>query len=393
MKNRNVVRISVAILFTLFLAAPLLAQQSRQTGPARERVTREIDGRAITMEVPAMLPVTVANFEQYQNDLRTILLAEKEIGKLVNVGDKVSEMLDPMLEQLPGLKYSDLPPDYPGFPDLSILKAAVIEQQQVMARAFAQSATKAAQFSPTDPFPGAQYSLNLCPLNPQPPEVAYSVGFALLAAELVRELAQRACNQTILAFVFGGNFKIVCVISDAVYFALKVAYFPIKFCDDDTVGGNLKGANLRAEYVHNQLDYSIANDNANTAALSTQMTNAENHIVTNDNNNKAALSSQTATFQALTLRTAVERNLAADPTTVAAVGLFQLPASRGGYLESARQIVIDTYNAQLASAGAGVVVYDPSSDLALGASFTAQGKYREAYYYYRKAYRSIVKYP
>jgi hypothetical protein len=124
-----------------------------------------------------------------------------------------------------------------------------------------------------------------------------------------------------------------------------------------------------------------------------QLTNAENHIFTNDNNNKAALSSQTSSFQTLTIRTAIERNLAADPATVAAVALFQLPASRGGYLETVRQTLIDTYNAQVAAAGPGVVIYNPANELSLGATFTTQGKYREAYYYYRRAFRSIVKYP
>ena len=127
--------------------------------------------------------------------------------------------------------------------------------------------------------------------------------------------------------------------------------------------------------------------------MSTQISNIENHIVSNGNNNKAALSTQTAAFQVLTIRNAIERNLAVDANTTAAVALFQLPASRGGYLEVARQILIDTYNAQVAAAGAGVTVYNPSSELSLGATFTSQGKYREAYYQYRKAFRSVVKYP
>ena len=85
--------------------------------------------------------------------------------------------------------------------------------------------------------------------------------------------------------------------------------------------------------------------------------------------------------------------MASDLTTVTGVSLFQLPASRGGYLEVARQILIDTYNAHVAAAGAGVTVYNPSAELSLGATYTSQGKYREAYYQYRKGYRNVVKYP
>jgi hypothetical protein len=394
MKNRNIVRFTAATFLTFLLAVPLLAQESRQVGQERARITREVNGRTYTIEVPVMLKATEANFVKYQSDLRAIILAQKEIAKMMHLDDKINEMLDPVLQQMPLLKFSDFPADYAGFPDLAPLKTAVLGQQQVIAQVIANGRAKTAQFViPTDPFPGADYSLNLCPLNPQPGEVLYAAGWVLLAAETVRELAQNVCNETILAFVFGGNFSIACVATDLVFAAARVIYYPIKFCDDDTLGGQLKGADARAEYIKDQLFYSINNDDANKAALSTQMTNAESHIVINDNNNTAALSSQTAAFQTLTVRSAIERNLSADPTTTAAVGLFQLPASRGGYLEVARQTLIDTYNAQVAAAGPGVTVYNPSSELSLGATYTSQGKYREAYYYYRKGFRSVVKYP
>jgi len=394
MKNRNIFKYTAATFLTFLLAVPLLAQESRPVGQERARITRELNGRTYTIEVPTVLKATEVNFMKYQSDLRAIILAQKEIAKMMHLDDKINEMLDPVLQQLPRLKFSDFPPDYAGFPDLAPLKSAILGQQQVIAQVIANGRAKTAQFViPTDPFPGADYSLNLCPLNPQPGEVLYAAGWVLLAAETVRELALNACNETILAFVFGGNFSIACVATDLVFAAARLIYYPIKFCDDDTLGGQLKGADARAEYIKDQLFYSINNDDANKAALSTQMTNAESHIVINDNNNKAALSSQTAAFQTLTVRSAIERNLSADPTTTAAVGLFQLPASRGGYLEVARQTLIDTYNAQVAAAGSGVTVYNPSSELSLGATYTSQGKYREAYYYYRKGFRSVVKYP
>lgn len=393
MKNKYIVRFSFATFLTFLLASPLLAQESRQVGQARERVTREINGRTVTLERPITLEVTEANFVKYQSDLRAIILGQKEIAKMLHLEDKINEMLDPLLQEMPTLKFSDLPPDYPRFPDLTTLKSAVLGQQQMMAQAIANGTARVAQYLPTDPFPGAQYSLNLCPLNPQPGEVAYASGFVLLAAELVYDLAQDACNQTILAFVFGGNTRLACIVVDIVLAAARIINYPIAFCDNDTLYGQLKGSNNRTEYIKDQLAFSINNDNANKAALSTQLTNAESHIVTNGNNNKAALSGQIDAFQTLTVKSAIERNLAADPTTIAAVGLFQLPASRGGYLEVVRQTLIDTYNAQVAAAGAGVTVYNPSAELSLGATYTSQGKYREAYYYYRKAYRSVVKYP
>lgn len=398
MKNRTIIRYTVATFLTFLLASPLLAQGSRQVGQDRERVTRDINGRSVTVDRPIMLEATKANFEQYQRDLMAIMLAQKETAKMLHQDSATNELLDPILQQLPKLRFSsEAPSNYPAFPDLSGLKNAVVGLQQAVSRALSNRNGKTTNYLPTDPFPDSQYSTNICPLNQpgsaQPAEVAFYAGAALLAAELVKDLAQRGCEQTILAFVYGGNFKLVCIVTDLVYAAARIAFFPIAFCDNDVLYGDLKGSNLRTEYIKDQLAFSINNDNANKAALSTQLTNAETHIVTNDNNNEAALSGQTAAFQTLVIRSAIERNLAADPNTIAAVALFQLPASRGGYLEVARQTLIDTYNAQVAAAGPGVTIYNPATELSIGATFTSQGKYREAYYYYRKAFRSVVKYP
>ena len=93
------------------------------------------------------------------------------------------------------------------------------------------------------------------------------------------------------------------------------------------------------------------------------------------------------------IRREVETNLAADPTTTAAIGLFQMPATQGGYLEIARKTLMDIYASQVAVAGPGVIVYNPVNELALGATLTAAGKFREAYYQYRRGYRLVVKYP
>ncbi len=414
MKYPNIVRFTVAALLTLLLSAPLLAQQSREAGRVRERVTREINGRAVTVERPIMLEATEANFEQYRSDLLVILAAQIETSKVMHL-DVVGK-LESAREQALALKFSDFPEQSHGFVDLSSLKDGVTRQKDLITKAYASKKESVSQLAtttlpithpndvpavytfniPSDPFPGAVYSGNICPLNipdGQPAEVAYAAGIVLLAAELVRDLAQDACNETILAFVFGGNFRLVCLIPDAIYAAAKVAFYVTDWCCRDTVYAQTRGGYLAANYVKDQLVFSINNDDANKAMLSTQLTNAENHIVTNGNNNKAALSTQLGSFQTLTVRSAIERNMAADPTTVAAVGLFQLPASRGGYLEVVRQILIDTYNAQVAAAGAGVTVYNPSTELSTGATLTSQGKYREAYYYYRKAFRLVVKYP
>ncbi len=390
MNKRHILSILTAAFLTFLLTAPLMAQASRQMGQERERITREVLGRTVTVDVPRLVEATQENFDRFRDHLLIILKAQKETATLMRIAPL--DQLDSAIRQVEALKLSDIGRAQVQVVDLSQLKDAVVQQKGLMAQTFANRAARAAQFSPTDPFPGASYSL-FCPLNPQPPEVAFAAGFVLLAAELVRDIALRVCEQTQLVLGIGGNTRLLCIITDTVYFAAQLVYYPIKFCHDDTPAGQVAGGVERAQYIHDQLDFSIANDNTNKALLSTQLTNAENHVVTNDNNNKAALSGQTASFQTLAVRVAIEVNLAGDPATIVANGLFQTPASQGGYLEVARQILIDTYNAHVAAAGPGVTVYNPASELSLGASFTAQGKYREAYYYYRRGYRNVVKFP
>ena len=70
-----------------------------------------------------------------------------------------------------------------------------------------------------------------------------------------------------------------------------------------------------------------------------------------------------------------------------------MPATQGGYLEIARLTLMAIYASQVAVAGAGVNVYNPVNELALGATLTAAGKFREAYFQYRRGYRLVVRYP
>src|SRR5215216_2851841 len=169
MKNRNIVRFTAAALLTFLLASPLLAQGDRQVGQQRERVTREVNGRTVTVERPTMLANTEANFERYRSDLQVIMLAQKEIAKTMHLEDKINEVLDPLLLQLPTMKFSDFSQMKNGFVDLSLLREAVTKQQEVTARVYAkgtqagQPTQSVIQSPQTDPFPDAVKSLNLCP--------------------------------------------------------------------------------------------------------------------------------------------------------------------------------------------------------------------------------------
>jgi hypothetical protein len=340
---------------------------------------------------------TQQNVEQFRADLIAILNAQR--GTLIGFNLPGVDSVDKAIAKAQSFTTEDLM-KLNSVADLTDLKTLIVQQSQIIAtgvelrkkeiavRQQKLAAAKAAGLYP-GAFPEPEYTLSICPANPQPAEALFAAGLIFIAAELVKNLAALACEQTILGF----NGALVCLVTEAIFGAANFAFFYVEFCDEDTTGAGIKAGYERAEYIKDQLDFSIQNDNNNKAMLSTQLTNAENHIVTNDNNNKATLSNQAVNVQTLATRIAVELNLASDLTTGAAVGVYQLPASQGGYLEIARQILIDTYNAQLAAAGAGVVIYNPSAELSLGATYTAQGKYREAYYQYRKGYRSVVKYP
>ena len=379
-------------LLAVMAAPPTLAQGKLKAGQEHQRVTRVIEGVTVTAETPTLLPPTEANFNQYRSDLLAILTAQRATLVRMHLNTNLDK-LDSAIQQATAMKLSDLGEKWAGFPDLTALKAAVLGQQSVMAQAFAKGGPRVVQFTlPPGDFPIREYA-SFCPLNPQPVEVAFTSGLVLLGIELVKDVFLDACKETFTVLGIGANASLACIITDTIYNVLAIINYTIQACAGDTDTA-ISGAILpRLEYIHDLLTISIDNDNTNHALLTTQLTNAENHIVTNGNNNKASLSTQIGSFQTLAVRMAIEANLAEDPTTIAAVGAFEMPASQGGFLEVARQILIDVYNAHVAAAGAGVIVYNPSSELSLGATYTSQGKYREAYYYYRKGYRSVIKYP
>ena len=89
-----------------------------------------------------------------------------------------------------------------------------------------------------------------------------------------------------------------------------------------------------------------------------------------------------ATFQSLQLRIKIEENLAANGSELP-LGIFQLPAADGGYLELVRSIVTDTISkaATLGIANAQAASFLGSAN----AAFTA-GEYKLAYNLYAKAY-------
>ena len=91
-----------------------------------------------------------------------------------------------------------------------------------------------------------------------------------------------------------------------------------------------------------------------------------------------------STFETLQLRMQIEQNL--DKNDEAPVGLFQLPAAFGGYLEVVKSIVTETLakRAAVGNPSAQAMAFLASANAAFAA-----GEYKTAYVNYRKAYGSV----
>lgn len=88
-------------------------------------------------------------------------------------------------------------------------------------------------------------------------------------------------------------------------------------------------------------------------------------------------------------RRAIEANMFAK-TSIAALLTFVLPAADGGYIEEVAAIVRDTIDKQKASRYV-TVLYRSDEYYDAAEVLRAQGRYREAYEQYRKAYRESVR--
>ena len=91
-------------------------------------------------------------------------------------------------------------------------------------------------------------------------------------------------------------------------------------------------------------------------------------------------------FQTLQLRMDIEENLTRNGAGTGPMGLFQLPAAKGGYLEVAKAIVVETIAKETA---VGHGNSKATSDLNTANSAFSAGQFKTAYNYYSKAYQDV----
>lgn len=139
--------------------------------------------------------------------------------------------------------------------------------------------------------------------------------------------------------------------------------------------------------VSSDLTNNLASLNADiantTTAITTDIANHATQVNTDLLNRDTKIDGEVATTQTLDVRLEIEHAL----TGGLSVGIFELPLSQGGFLETLRAIVSDAISKLL---GAGQPVGTATKSLALGDTAYASKQYKAAYYDYMSAYQTAV---
>ena len=281
-------------------------------------------------------------------------------------------------------------------------------------------------FPGSTPIPTPNASPNATP-TPQefgpdriPVGVILAVDIVYFTAELVRDLAQDACSQSVLGF----NAEILCTIVDIVYVAAHAFQFGVHFCEDDLTGNVVDASYQRLFHLHNDLTASTAsiinnaaanvttivnndnsnkttiinNDNANTTAIQNNDNSNTTNIMNNDNGNRTTIvnndNANANLLHDLLLRTQIEADLAA-PDNAIPLALFETPSTecsgaspvnQCGELDFVRQIV-----AQTITRLGGSSITQANAFLLKGDQYKVAGNYKAAYQQYRQAYKAAAK--
>jgi hypothetical protein len=144
----------------------------------------------------------------------------------------------------------------------------------------AKSATKTTAVSvrpETAGFPNANgfcTSANGSDVNRIPTAVVLAADVVFFIADGVRELAQDACKETVVALGEGGNTSLACTIVDTVWIVAKAVNEGIHFCDDDLTGAVVDANYARLDHIHT--DLAAVQSGVNT--VGTQVTNLDTHV-------------------------------------------------------------------------------------------------------------------
>ncbi len=129
----------------------------------------------------------------------------------------------------------------------------------------------------------------------------------------------------------------------------------------------------------------LVNDNKNKKTIVDNDNDNKDTVVKNDNANKDTIVANANANKVELIRLKIAVDLSSTDGSVL-VGVFMLPAAKGGYLELVRAVV-----EQAITELAGSSASQANSLLAQGKASESTGDYKNAYSSYRKAYKIAVK--
>jgi hypothetical protein len=153
-----------------------------------------------------------------------------------------------------------------------------------------------------------------------------------VAAKVINAVASRACDQVVVAGVIvlgegavgGGNTSSACIAADAVLFVAENVHDKLAACDDDFTKRSVDAAVSRLDHIHTDLEASVANDDANKAAIVANSDANKTAIINNSDANKTAVianadANKSAVFTKIgDSATAIIANDNANKTTIVA---------------------------------------------------------------------------
>jgi hypothetical protein len=373
--------------------------------------------------------IRVQRGKQLRQDLERVVVEYQEIIKFVPVQPEIAALLEDARDHLAKVPDRDLEAFAPEL-------EASVAQLRTAASAF-RAAVSGRYDSPvlkTSGLPGAAYptvnwsffidsfsSTNDIPdnagntsvtdwctvaSNPTPAQL-FSFLNIDIAAEALRDTADRLCSFIGSFAVGGGNLSLICIVSDLVYMVQKSIKENWFLCGAVMGEAELRATFERVGHVHNDLATAKANlsgdlTTAKTAVLAELAQNMgliwdlDGDLVAHDLKltEKAAQvdAAIDAHYDALvdfrrqSLRHHIEQRL--SEADHGAVALFFLPEFAGGYLETVRDIVDETI-AKAAAAGHNV---RQARDLfSAGDDDLIAHDFKQAFDLYGRAYRSALK--
>jgi len=151
----------------------------------------------------------------------------------------------------------------------------------------------------------------------------------------------------------------------------------------NTLSGKADTTNNAVNTVGNNvttINNTVNNINTNVNTIGTKVDNAN----TNIDNSRTLIINNANLNAGNNLRLLIEADLA-TPDSSTPLGIFETPASKGGYLELVRTIVFETIKNLT-----GATAAQANATLASADSLIATGKYKAAYAALRKAYKSAA---